>query len=328
MRRSGTTWIGKLFDSHPDTVYRHEPDSIFAMDGVPYYPDLEKDRLDADSLSTFFDAVDSASRPHIVAKLPLFPKNFLGAVSFATLRASASMSKVVKRLAGVELPVLNVLKSLPDYRGTLVWKSVEAPCRVGLFATSLPKSRSVFVMRHPCGYLNSYVRGQDSGNMPATTDDDFDVGIWERRLTSAPARARGIDIDAVRRWSRKERMVWEWVIDNEKALADIDGLDNVLLVNYDALCEDPVAGTRAMIEFAGLEWDEQTEAFIGAGAARDDARYFSVMKDPRIAANAWKEQLAAEDRQLVIDIVAGSPLAEHFNDMAPSAAGNAGQVAG
>lgn len=22
--RSGTTWLGKLFDSHPDTLYRHE----------------------------------------------------------------------------------------------------------------------------------------------------------------------------------------------------------------------------------------------------------------------------------------------------------------
>ena len=24
--RSGTTWVGKIFDSHPSTLYLHEPD--------------------------------------------------------------------------------------------------------------------------------------------------------------------------------------------------------------------------------------------------------------------------------------------------------------
>lgn len=33
--RSGTTWLGKLFDSHPDIVYLHEPDSQFRTNNVP-----------------------------------------------------------------------------------------------------------------------------------------------------------------------------------------------------------------------------------------------------------------------------------------------------
>ena len=33
--RSGTTWIGKIFDSHPDTLYRHEPDSGSALKSIP-----------------------------------------------------------------------------------------------------------------------------------------------------------------------------------------------------------------------------------------------------------------------------------------------------
>jgi len=35
---SGTTWIGKLFDSHPDTLYRHEPDSVYRL-AIPLFPD-------------------------------------------------------------------------------------------------------------------------------------------------------------------------------------------------------------------------------------------------------------------------------------------------
>ena len=35
MPRSGTTWIGKIFDSYPDTVYRHETDSSGRLNAVP-----------------------------------------------------------------------------------------------------------------------------------------------------------------------------------------------------------------------------------------------------------------------------------------------------
>lgn len=315
MRRSGTTWVGKLFDSHPSTVYRHEPDSLIPIPDVPYYPDLQVLEGDEAALAEFFASVERSSQAHVVAKLPLFRKHYLNPLQFQMLRASAAMSKSLKRFVGVEQPVWNVLRRLPPSAGPLVWKSVEAPCRIGYFARSLPETRNVYVMRHPCGYLNSYIRGQDSGNMPATTDREFDIGMWERRLAAGPAVNHGLDIDVVSGWSRKERMMWEWVLDNEKALADIDGMGNVMLLNYDSLCLEPVAGTQEMFEFAGLDWNRQTEAFIGAGSERADARYFSVMKDPKIASNAWRTQLADEDKQLVKRIVSGSSLLNYYEDV-------------
>ena len=51
MPRSGTTWLGKIFDSHPDIIYLHEPDSEFRLKEVPLLvtPDWEpliKEQLD------------------------------------------------------------------------------------------------------------------------------------------------------------------------------------------------------------------------------------------------------------------------------------------
>jgi hypothetical protein len=36
--RSGTSWVGKIFDSHPSTIYRHEPDSRGALNDVALLP--------------------------------------------------------------------------------------------------------------------------------------------------------------------------------------------------------------------------------------------------------------------------------------------------
>src|SRR6185369_10661099 len=34
--RSGTTWLAKILDSHPNVVYRHEPDTVIRNDAIPY----------------------------------------------------------------------------------------------------------------------------------------------------------------------------------------------------------------------------------------------------------------------------------------------------
>ena len=34
--RSGTTWLGKIFNSHPDLFYLHEPDSILVDSEIPF----------------------------------------------------------------------------------------------------------------------------------------------------------------------------------------------------------------------------------------------------------------------------------------------------
>ena len=41
MPRSGTTWIGKIFDSHIETLYRHEPDTWKKIKEIPFLEKVE-----------------------------------------------------------------------------------------------------------------------------------------------------------------------------------------------------------------------------------------------------------------------------------------------
>jgi len=311
MRRSGTTWVAKLFDSHPNTLYRHEPDSSMQLADWPYYPDLSRDSLSEEQYEEFIAAVASAGKPHISAKMPIFRKAYLNPIRFQLLRGSAVTSKLFRRLFGAEHDVLDVSPYLPP-DGTLVWKSVEAPTRAGLFANYRDDSRVVYVIRHPCGYLNSYVRGQDAGKMPRTTDTVYDENMWRRRLRAAPAVRYGLNEDVVRSWTRKERMIWEWLIDNEKVLDDVGDSESVYIANYDELCADPIAGTKRLFAHANLQWSPQTMEFLEQGRAKRESSYFGVYKNPMVAASAWREQLPGEDIEMVDRIVSDSSAGRIF----------------
>jgi hypothetical protein len=312
MRRSGTTWIGKLFDSHPNTLYRHEPDSLIPMQDVPYYPELQDASEYETAIEQFFVELGKMTDPHVVAKMPVFPKNYLHSAVQQRYRLSCYKSKVFNRFLSLRLPVYNVMKASGSQNARLVWKSVESPCRVGVLACALPQSRVIYILRHPCGYLNSYLRGQQSGKMPQSSDEDYDVGIWEWRLKCKEAKKYDLDSDAVRGMDWKTRMVWEWIIDNERSTNQIAVQENAMVVVFDELCANPIDGTRNLFSHAGLEWHGQTSQFLTAGERKNEKGYFSVLKDSQSVADQWKTQLAEQDIALVRNLTSRSDLAGFF----------------
>lgn len=44
--RSGTSWLAKMFDSHPDVLYRHEPDTVRRAEDLPWT--CEPDQISQD----------------------------------------------------------------------------------------------------------------------------------------------------------------------------------------------------------------------------------------------------------------------------------------
>src|ERR1700720_492353 len=150
--RSGTTWLAKIFDSHPGVVYRHEPDTVLRSDRVPVICSAAAPAQHSqvhEYLCHLLNMRDLKSS----GSLPLFPKRFRSAptnwlrtlmIYGAKLAARAEGSKRLVRL------------SIPDFvnearsGGTkYVLKSVSARGRVRAFSEAFPKSKFVFLLRHP-----------------------------------------------------------------------------------------------------------------------------------------------------------------------------------
>jgi len=73
MPRSGTTWVGKTFDSHPIVAYRHEPDAQFRLNpSIPLFPDVEDHDLYKASLLNYCRKSYRVARREPVGNNPRF----------------------------------------------------------------------------------------------------------------------------------------------------------------------------------------------------------------------------------------------------------------
>lgn len=306
MPRSGTTWIGKLFDSHPDTLYRHEPDSVQRLH-MPLYPALADAAKYQAELRRFVDALPRMRSAKVVGKQPLFPKRYQSPAGLLAYRASVIAAKVAGRVVG-DLPCAYrpTGKGSPDVR--VVWKSIESPGRVGVITAALPKTRVIHVVRRPCGYVASVLRGDREHKFSQRTPSADDHWVLERLLTASNGRHRGVTLGLLKRFTPEERLAWRWVLTQEKILADVGDCERVLTVRYEDVCADPVTVTHRMFAFVDLDWQPQTEAFIRRGEVSQTSGYYSVVKQAQVAAERWRTELTAGSIQRVRDVLQQSQL--------------------
>ena len=301
MPRSGTTWLGKLFDSHPSTLYRHEPDSWTRLEGIPLLASAGDARALAGEVRDFNASLADISALKVCGKTPVFPKTYMSAVHLRVYQAGIRVAQLVGRL-GVDLPVLGTPRRLePGCR--LVWKSIESIGRFGLMLESLPNARGVLLIRHPCGYVASVLRGESQQRFQDNRGASEDYGILEMLLGTALAKQRNLSVEYLRSLTPEERLAWRWVLFNDKALGDVRNSRRCRVVRYEDLCADPMHEMQQTFEFIGLDWSAQTEKFIGLSTGQNDSAYYSVFKDPNKAAEKWRDELDADQARRVIEVV-------------------------
>jgi hypothetical protein len=300
--RSGTSWLGKIFDSHPDVLYRFEPD-WFDPDEVAANNALIRVNM----------ACWLANRdPRASGKRPFFAKSWQTAPA-RLLRATLIYAEAAATRIGLPSWPAPDLGATARARGVV--KSVKLRDGLGAFARACPDGRAVLILRHPCGQVASLVRGTRDGRFDLAapgTDMPFD----EARTLAFAAR-HGIGGDAFQRLSDAAKYAWSWREFSEIAFDSIAGQSNAHVVVYEDLCARPIAEARAILAFAGLPWHSQTETFLTRSTQHDGpAGYYAVERNSIEAAERWRTEMGPLDQEAVRAVMRGSPLARYWADLA------------
>jgi hypothetical protein len=315
--RSGTSWLAKIFDSHPDVLYRHEPDTVLRTWDLPWMcPREDVDRY-VDQARVYLRQLIETATLKTAGSLPMFPKRYQSTpahlVRAAIIHALqvADLARISRRLTrGTHIPDLIDPARHPELR--VVIKSVSSRGRARLFADALPGARIIFIVRDPWGQVASMQRGAALGmfedNIPVAelleTEQAARYGLTEARFASLP---------------EVEQFAWNWAILNEKAIDDLHGLDRVKVLKYQDLCEHPLEQARTLLAFAGLPWDSQTETFLRRSTTYTGPnRYYAVFRDTAASLYHWRQELSEEDQQRISQVVQATSLAALCPPFSPS----------
>jgi len=312
MPRSGTTWIGKLFDSHPDTLYRHEPDSVRRL-SFPLYPEIETAPEYREELERFVASLPQMRSAKVVGKQPLFPKSYQSATGLYAYRMGVSVAKVASRV-NRNFPCLCRPTAAGREQMRVVWKSIESPGRLGVCVAVLPDARAIHLMRHPCGYVASVLRGEMASRFGDLIPSSEDLWVFKALLVTNTGKTYGLSLEDIKQLTPEERLAWRWVLTQEKILSDVARCERVLTVRYEDVCANPLATTRRMFEFTGLGWQPQTERFIVASTHAAETDYYSVFKNPRASAERWRSELAPQVIERILRILRISPVSAFYPD--------------
>lgn len=121
--RSGTSWLGKVFDSHPDVAYRFQP--LFSY--------------------RFKGAIDADSSPQEV-------QDFLQ--QLYAVRDDEFILQHRQIARGAHPPAFEKNHPL----GVLVMKEVRYHHVIPAMLRAVPDSKVVGIVRHPCGAINSWLK--------------------------------------------------------------------------------------------------------------------------------------------------------------------------
>lgn len=297
MPRSGSSWIGKIFDSHPRVRYHHEPDAEFRPpQTIPqffnesplteYLPDSKE----------YLDSLLQWRSERSSTTFPQFPKIYRSKIQDQAYRFGIILAKATHRI-GISIKIPDEPRRNNSVETFDVIKSVSLLSRSQFVKSANQQCKIVHLIRHPCGYVNSRLTGERLGKLAGNT--------FLQTLAQTPYCIRNhIDLEQLSALTKEEQMAHMWVAMNDFAIEKLDGDSKALLVSYDRICINPLSEMQSIFDWCGLDFHLQTASFIKksiAGSLASD-RFYSVNKNPLDSSNKWAAKLSDDQIKRIRNI--------------------------
>lgn len=293
--RSGTSWVHKVFDQHPDVFASFEPENTFSRE---YKRSLRRnvDNVDIDEYS---NRLFSTKALRAMRKRPIVRKSFradwLHHLRVAYMYGFSGLDKVlpIGNLNGFPVPDFTDRSKLD-----VVVKSVAQQRQLPRIIENRPDIKVIYLIRHPCARAESLIKGVESGKM------------HKNYLPPRQELSRLFEFDRPvsdlkeDEFDQTEINAYCWAVFNDVMLGVIEKSDNARAFVYEELCADPLAGFQEMFEWSGIAWHEDCAAFLNESlqANSDSSAYHGLVRNPSIAANKWRETIDPQLKAKVLNI--------------------------
>ena len=308
--RSGSTWLANTFASHPNTFYLHEPDIVDrGEDLLPFWFADEPAGYEANAQHYLLRLTSNRSL-RAMGVPPFFRKHYRSEFQRKLRAGVIYLGKGIEKAGFNSLARKMTIPDLvkPDFAGrtpTVIVKSVSALGRAEVFLRCGHPMKAILLLRHPCGYVHSYLQGMRMGVM------SWHGGLGRQLLNTRSAKRLNALAAVQDNRDLVDFLAWEWLVANAEAHAAISRSDGIIL-NYDELAHEPEPKMRALFASLGLEWPDSTTQSLEQ-AASGDGSYYSISRSAG-AADRWTGQMRKEDVERVRAIVCRDEIGRRFFD--------------
>jgi len=296
MPRSGTTWLGKIFDSHPGTLYMHEPDSWYKMEDISLLTEgLVDDEL-CGSINQYMAKLLDIRHSQVTSKRPLFYKEYQSLLRFNLYKLSVYFSKLVEK---ANIPInANTFPRIGENNNQVIhviWKSIESLGRLSSIIKCNQEYKAIHIIRNPAGYIASVLNGEEHKTFQSAIATSDDYPLFEKLVNTSYGHELGFKLSDLRKMTSIERLAYRWKVYNETTFQECCKQTNYVLLKYEDLCKNPFKITEQLFDFAGLKMDKQTLSFLNKSASIKSSSYYSIYKDPIETSNKWKKYLTLDN---------------------------------